>query len=464
MNKLLKKPKLKITKSHNRYGKFDLSENPFPSEPTVNRESSDPRINGNIFEGKIRQKEYEKIRDNFLMISQSDLNHYRLGYIIDSSYIGRGNGKSAFLGYLQHLINSEFCLDISKEKNKCFAVSIYPEPGGRTKSFQSFIDSIFFSICNTGIIDICLATQRLEAIQNIYPNFEIKDKDNELLIKELNSDEWLKWEGLDFNKLRNYILESDYLQGFPSDFPLFKNRRMLFENWPSLSDFKQYYFDLKKTTDKLTFIFTHLVNFFQSANFNGGYILVDDFERIPDFQSTRQKKDFALELRSVLFDGFYESAKLGFFNCILVLHAGVPRLIAEAWLESGLEQRSPIGSHSDTAHIIPFEKLTKENALLLLGCYLAKFRLKSQAESVTYPFDEKSILKIAEYSEFNAAKILRMAYYILEKAASQEGLTKIDEKFIIENRADPMISGRESTSSIEDLDSIDLKKKAKIKE
>lgn len=40
-----------------------------------------------------------------------------------------------------------------------------------------------------------------------------------------------------------------------------------------------------------------MVYLFLASGFNGAYIIVDDFERIPDFQSDRQKRDFALEIR-----------------------------------------------------------------------------------------------------------------------------------------------------------------------
>ena len=61
---------------------------------------------------------------------------------MDTSYVGRGNGKSAFIVYLQEQINQDYCLDISKEQNKCFAIRVLPESGGRTKTFESFIDII----------------------------------------------------------------------------------------------------------------------------------------------------------------------------------------------------------------------------------------------------------------------------------------------------------------------------------
>ena len=115
MSRLLRKASDQKYDFQGKFQKFNLTENPFPSEPVVNKDSMDKRINGDIYEIEIRRKEYEQIVNYFLTQPQSDPNHLRLGYIIDTSYIGRGNGKSAFLVNLQQDINREYCLDISTE-------------------------------------------------------------------------------------------------------------------------------------------------------------------------------------------------------------------------------------------------------------------------------------------------------------------------------------------------------------
>jgi len=97
MSKLLKKPQqLQRPETIGRFQKFGLSDNPFPSEPYVNQDSTDKRMNGGIYETEIHKKEFQQIMDCFLKQPQIEPNHLRLGYIIDTSYIGRGNGKSAF--------------------------------------------------------------------------------------------------------------------------------------------------------------------------------------------------------------------------------------------------------------------------------------------------------------------------------------------------------------------------------
>ena len=187
---------------------------------------------------------------------------------------------------------------------------------------------------------------------------------------------------------------------------------------------------------------------------------MDDFERIPDFQSERQKRDFALELRTCLFDGGYVNSRIGFYNFLLVLHAGVPRLIQKAWEQSGLEHRSPMFYKGIPRHIIPFEKITLGHVFLLVQKYLDNYRLDSNAKGSLTPFTEEAISRIAEQSEFNASRILKTCYEVLERAISQEA-QQIDLAFL--NTADelPFDEGVQS-SGIHDAPTRDLMDSANL--
>jgi len=468
MSKLLKKPKeIQKVDIPAKYQKFNLTENPFPSEPSVNKESKDKRINGEIYEMEIRKKEYDQIENVFLKAPQSNSTHLRLGYIIDSSYIGRGNGKSAFLVNLQQTINKDYCLDISNENNKCFSVYLTPEPGGRTKTYSSFVDLFFNSILNSNIILNCLASLRLEAINNIYPGFDpFSDDANESnLIANLNSRDWFEQHNFDYSRISEFIYKNDYLQDLPNSFPLFAGRSTFLKKFVTQSDFEYHYLnELKKGKERLDFVFTHLVRFFQSANFNGAYILIDDFERILAFQSARQKKDFALELRSSLFDGSYASSKYGFYVFFLVLHAGVERLISDAWAESGMENRAPISLQKSAKHIIIFDKLSRDHVSLLIQKYLSEYRISAETDNPLFPFKEEAINIISEISEYNAAKILKMSYNLLDKAADISDQKIIDDKFVNKNIDMQAIFEDKGLPTIDDAESVDLLKKAKNRE
>lgn len=437
-NKFTGKPNAApFSHSTGKYENFNLTENPFPSEPMVNKDSDDQRINGDIYEIGLRENEHTKILNHFIKISQSDPNHLRLGYIIDTSYIGRGNGKSAFLIYLLHEINNKYALDISDGLNKCFALYVTPEPGGRSKTFSSFVDLIFQSIISSNIINDCAAILRLNSILDEYPDIleESDFEDEEILLGNLNDEEWFKDKKINLSVIRESIVKNEFLQQLPQEFPLFNEikRNHLFPKMVRSEDFEHHYYNvLRKGKERIDFVFSHLVRFFQAADFNGAYILVDDYERIPDFQSTRQKRDFALELRSVLFDGLYQNAKVGFYNLLLVLHAGVPRLIDDAWQESGMEARSPISEKSSN-HVIPFEKLNKEHTRLLLKKYMDAYRISDKGSDYAIePFTIDGVERIGETSEYNAAQILRTAYKLLDLAARDDTFEgkKINKEYV----------------------------------
>ena len=429
MSKLSRRPKQQQSVDlEDKYQRFALIENPFPTNP-VNKDSTDPRINGKIYEADIRSKEYEKIETAFLKVSQTDPSHLRLGYIIDTSYIGRGNGKSAFLVNLIDRINQEYCLDISDDLNKCFAVYVKPESGGRTKTFDSFVDLIFEAIYSSGIIALSLASMRLDAIAEAYPNVKIDEEAEDNLIASLNSEEWLKEENIESRKLMNIIWKNDFLQNLPDGFPLLLSRHGLLNSFVSVESFRTAYRNLKKGREKLDFVFSHLVQMFMASGFNGAYIFVDDFERVPDFQSGRQRRDFPTELRSVLLDGPYENARYGFFNIFLVLHAGVPALISEAWSSSGLDHRYPLSPKNESRHLILFEKLSRKHVILLIKKYLNEYRKDSFQEDSLTPFTSDAINLIAETNEYNAAKILRFCYTLIEKSIA-DNRDNIDEDFV----------------------------------
>lgn len=458
MDKYLKRPKSEPVINKGRFEKYNLSENPFPSSPFVNPESNDARSNGRIYEPGIRVDELSYIKQNFLSVPQSDPNHLRLGYIVDTSYIGRGNGKSAFLVNLQREINQDFGLGISGGANKCFALVLSPEPKGMTKTFDSFVDLLILSIFRSNVIEECLTILRLEAILALNPKLNAKKlfTSEDDIKNKISSAEWYKTNNINFREVSQQIRNNQYLQHLPADFPI--NKTGLFDLDPtSQKNFEDYYNGLKKGKERNEFAFSHLVDFFLAAGIGGAYIFVDDFERIPDFQSERQKRDFALELRTCLFDGLYTSAKTGFYVFLLVLHAGVPRLIQKAWEESGLEHRAPISYKGLARNVIRFEKITLDHVSLLLKKYLNAYRLKHASSSDLSPFHKDAISFIAESNEFNASKILKKAYEVLEKAADQD-VKIIDVSFIKSLESNNSLEERPS-SGIHDAKTVDLRDK-----
>ena len=463
MSKLFKKPESQI--EQNPKGKFEryyLTENPFPSNPIVNKDSTEKKFNGSIYENSIRQNEYNRFKTPFLDVSQSDPNHLRLGFIIDSSYIGRGNGKSAFLVNLMRRINENYSLDLSNNQNKCFAIYFSPEGGGKTKTFEKFADIFFEAIVNSNIINASLAILRYEALQKIagFDMAILPTNEDELILK-LNDNEFIL-SIIDKPVLTKQIFQNDNLKSLPKEFPLYENYTYFLNPLATQISFINYYKLLKKEKEKFDFVFTQLIQFFLAAGFNGAYIFIDDFERIPEFQSSIQRKDFATQLRTMQFDGNYLNPKIGFYNMIFALHAGVPKLMQEAWELSGLEQRIPINAKFVPRHNILFEKINEEHASLLIKRYLDEFRIQENfSGDKLYPFTKEVIDIIARNSELNASMILQIANNLIEYA-SENGIDEINksvlDKFL--THASGAIAVEEKTKDISTTPTIDLLKRA----
>lgn len=472
MSKLLQKATSQIgIIPPGKFEKFNLTENPFPSQAILNKDSTEKKFNGSIYEPEIRTIEYEKLLKNFIQVPQSDLTHQRLGFILDSSYIGRGNGKTAFLLNILKKINEDFSLNLSNGVNKCFGVYFQPESGGKTKSFDNFIDIFFQALIDSNIINYALAVLRLEAIIAIKGNEDVVGiigKDENEIVKNLNYNKWFEDEmpellGLSKREISIEIFKNQFLQSVSEGFPLKKDVRLFLSSIVTQDDFKDYYKNLKKGGEKLYFIFSEIVYLFLAAGFNGSYVFIDDFERIPDHQSAIQKKDFVTQLRTILYDGVYLNSKIGFYNFIFALHAGVPRILQEAWGLSGLEHRVSLNPAFDNPrHMIMFNKISEGHAVLLIEKYLSEFRITTTDPSNSlFPFDEDAIKLVALKSELNAAKILQLAFNIIELALEQ-GVDRITREFVQEITKESFANVEvDSTDDIiSKTETIDLLKKA----
>lgn len=474
MSALLKKPKDRNQENIlARYEPLNLKDNPFPLNPYVNKDNADIRYNGSIYESKIRETEYNQVIQNFIKVPQSNPNHIRMGYIQDNSYVGRGNGKSAFALNLVHIINQDFCMDISDDLNKCFGIHIQPEPSGRTKTFDSFVDLVFQAILDQNLIEYSLASLRLDAITKLIQGFNVETefKDEYEIISSLNSESWFDScthfnDKLSLARITKQIYQDGNFTKISADFPLNRDLNKFYNyRITKQDDFQKYYFEtLKKSNEKAKFIFNDLVLLFRASGFNGGYIIVDDFERIPDFQSEKLKQEFALEIRTNFFDSAIENAKIGFLNLILVMHAGVPRLVEKAWSISGMERRSPlISDAANQPHVIKFDKLNLSHSKLLIQKYIAEYRINTSSSDDLSPFTDEAIALISERCELNAASMLEKCYALIEEAVNSNK-TSIDDTFVKEFFGKNIHIPEDESEDVSVEDSVDLFAKAKKKQ
>lgn len=431
MNKFITKPKTTPLVKE-KYERFNLTDNPFPYDPFMEPESENVRINGTIYNENIKKNEIQKISNNFFLQSL-DGNNKRLGYLIDSAYTGRGNGKSALLVHLKSLVNKDFGATVSNQENRVFAIYIKPQPSGRSAKFWQLAEEVLVQISKTNILKEVLITLKYNALASMPSELEkVQDKlQTEEDFYNLLDSSFLSTHNVNEFEVNQSII--DLLVGFKIDRTLAAEmvqmpnslNQILIERHFKLSESQK-----RKQIPHV--LFDQLVKIFSAANFNGGYILLDEFEKIVDSQSAAERNDFAAELRFNLFEGGGMSATSGFFMMIVAMHPGVPNLLRESWEKSGLNARTPLPSSAENdLHIIFFNNLQKNNIKELLTVYLDHFRCNPNLTDKCgiYPFEESAIEKVAELANYNTAKTLKFANILLDECAKETDRL-VDLKFV----------------------------------
>lgn len=431
MNKFIRKPETKPSEIRDLFSRFNLKENPFPYNPFIEPESEDPKRNGEIFDERIRYKELEKFKTNFLE-QPIDGDHNRVGYLMESSFTGRGNGKSAFLVNIQNSINADFGATVSKNINKSFSIYFKAKASGQNAKFWQVSQEIIKELASKKIFEDCLITLRYKVLEE---NGWLKQIEKEMIEESdyynLLNNSWLMEKNINFpifnSKLRQKLIDVGISMELAT---LFANK----SSEASKSILEKYIFEKQEPWKKKElnrFLFDELCRFFIMSDFNGCYILLDEFEKIADFQKPVERIEFAYELRQNILESSLQSGITGFFIFIITMHPGTQRLILESWEKSGINARSPLPGEDfmEAPHVISFEDIKKQDISALLKVYLDYYRIDKSGEIGLYPFDEEAVNMIAEVSKYNAARILKFSHMLLSELVQTEK-EKIDRLFV----------------------------------
>ena len=118
---------------------------------------------------------------------------------------------------------------------------------------------------------------------------------------------------------------------------------------------------------------------------------------------------------------------------MLVLHAGVPRLIEKAWGDSGMEQRCSLATldkNQSEGHQIIFKPLNIISTEKLIEAYIREYKITVNDEDALFPFTKESVNKIHIVSDGNVSKILKNCHHILEAAIKSDNINIIDKNFV----------------------------------
>jgi hypothetical protein len=90
---------------------------------------------------------------------------------------------------------------------------------------------------------------------------------------------------------------------------------------------------------------------------------------------------------------------------------------------------------------------------------LQAYRINQVDTNIFSPFTPDAVAKIAELSEFNASKILKMSYEVLERAV-EKNIAEINLDFVLAIDEATQLTEQRQVSGISEADTKDLMKES----
>lgn len=404
-NNLIRKPKVTI-EQENQYKKLGFVQNPFPANPSVVPYSDDSRVNGSIFLESIRQEEINAFR-NHIVNSQN-----QIGLMMDyAAYKGRGIGKTAFLNYMKKSINKDLGEDMSDGNSVIYAVYVAPSADNRNRTLSQVAHSIFSAMHKEGLFLTVFC--RLRALSGLLDDIiddSITESNYETTIA---NDTWLRDKGVDVSAINSFVSKKLSDAGLiDEEISLFSGNYSRFMD--ALKDNPSETFWRK---DGLVFLFGKVERLLKAALFTNCIILLDEAEKMIQYQNFNERRAFCENLRTYFVDGNNSNAIDGFFKILLTIHPNSQELLMPHWAAAGLDRFCSLGGNTSSENTIFFKPMSNEPEMIsaLAEIYLKSSRINKDDTSIS-PFTQEAIDYAMEKSAFIPGKFLKYLYILIEKA------------------------------------------------
>ena len=404
-NNLFRKPK-KVNEVDNKYQFLGFTQNPFPSEPAVKPYSTDSRVNGSIFLEKIREEEIKDFKKHIVNASN------KIGLLMDyAAYKGRGIGKTAFLNHMKNSINTDLGNNISNGDSVLYAVYVSPSADKQNRSLSDVAHSIFTSMHKEGLFLTVFC--RLRALSGLLDDI-IDETVNESNYEDtIANDNWLKEHGVDVQRVNSFVMDKLVEAGISDNVSsLFGGSYQSYKL--SLEDNKNEYF-WKKTG--LQYLFGNIEKLLKEALFTNCIILLDEAEKMIQYQSSNERRALCDDLRYYFIDGSCSNAIDGFFKIVLTIHPNSQELLMPHWAAAGLDRFCSLGGDISSENTIFFKPMSNDVMMIneLAEIYLKESRIDPNDNSIN-PFTQEAINYAMEKSDRIPGRFLRMLYLMIEKA------------------------------------------------
>ena len=316
-------PKKSAITAVSAYELLGLKDLPFPGTPVVDPYNEDPRRNGSIYAESTAQEAIETF-ENLLIRPDDFRNRVRLAYLWSKgdSQSGRGVGKTALLRYFRQRINNDW--GQTEFKSQFSAVVVYvafPNQVDR-RYMEQLALSALVDICRSGVLKASRAALRLSVMEEeqgvaVLKGLEGVERPENLLddsILQANEVVPAKLDAAVEAKLRGEGIHpwvaqmlaqgrfEEYLRSLRKDGnlePLYVPR------------------DTKILDHSRGLLFNEAVRYLRAANFEGGYLFVDDIENLSDQMARRDRIEFAKEFGLCTVRPGYANTAYNFFSCVL---------------------------------------------------------------------------------------------------------------------------------------------------
>lgn len=419
-NNLIRKPKVSV-EQENHYRRLGFIQNPFPANPSVVPYSDDSRVNGSIFLESIRKEEINAFHDHIVNSEN------QIGLMMDyAAYKGRGIGKTAFLNYMKKSINKDLGDEMSNGNSVIYAVYVAPSADNRNRTLSQVAHSIFTSMHREGLFLTVFC--RLRALSGLLDNV-IDDTISESNYEEtIANDSWLCERGIDVASVNSFVCKELAKAGLADDdVPLFSGSYARFNEM--LKDNPSEFFWKK---EGLVFLFEKVEKLLKAAMFTNCIILLDEAEKMIQYQNFNERRAFCENLRTYFVDGNNSNAIDGFFKILLTIHPNSQELLMPHWAAAGLDRFCSLGGNTSSENTIFFKPLKNEPGMIraLAEIYLKASRVNKNDNSIS-PFTQEAIDYTMEKSAYIPGKFLKYLYILIEKAIKNNWI-KIDKKEVAE--------------------------------
>lgn len=441
---------------------YGLLHNPFPPFSTSQPLNADERVNGTLYDSRLRAEEEQEFERKFWRIAPLDAPLLGIVKYDQGAPFSRGQGKSVFLYNLVRMIGRQ------REQGED-ALAVYLRPSIReTRRFWQILRQII--------------EQLARPIEPTSERTQLEETDSALRARALVSllsaeqlDELAALEPLAAQELLGDSGRIEHELGVPARHlattitqllhevsgstlnPIFaelisESGGSLASVWHKLAGWSE----IRWARDGAAVFLDGIAVALIAAGFMRLFIFLDDYERIYLYQNSADRSAFLDTLRYALFDAPTFATRQRLLRIVTFFHPSTIKNIADLWLRTGIDRLCPLDGPDAERCSIALRGLHAEQLRQLLIFYLDHARAGGNDDprrGMLEPFTDTAVQTLIEREQYIAGRVLAGAFAALD-AAQRDKRSEVDAELIRRTPIQdaPDIIGQSGSLSLPDPD------------